>query len=63
MNSETTFEPEDFFLKIGDCLKMIPVAASTWWEGVKDGRFPKPVKIGGSTFWRYSDVLKVVQRA
>jgi hypothetical protein len=21
----------------------IPVSKSTWWQGVKDGRFPKPV--------------------
>jgi len=24
----------------------IPVSKSTWWAGVKDGRFPKPVKLG-----------------
>ena len=24
----------------------IPVSKSTWWQGVKDGRFPKPVKLG-----------------
>jgi len=25
---------------------IIPIGKSTWWEGVKTGRFPKPVKIG-----------------
>ena len=24
----------------------IPVGRSTWWAGVKEGRFPKPVKLG-----------------
>jgi prophage regulatory protein len=28
---------------------VIPVARSTWWAGVKAGRFPKPVKLGPST--------------
>ena len=23
----------------------IPVSKSTWWAGIKDGRFPKPVKL------------------
>jgi prophage regulatory protein len=24
----------------------IPVSRSTWWAGVKNGRYPKPVKLG-----------------
>jgi prophage regulatory protein len=24
----------------------IPVSKSTWWEGAKSGRYPKPVKLG-----------------
>lgn len=35
----------------------IPVSKSTWWAGVKDGRFPKPLKLGkGTTAWRVEDV-------
>jgi prophage regulatory protein len=31
----------------------IPVSKSTWWAGIKDGRFPKPVKLGPRiTAWR-----------
>jgi len=30
-----------------------PVSKSTWWAGVKSGRFPKPVKLGPRiTAWR-----------
>ena len=60
MNEAHTFQADDRLLKIKDCLTIIPVAPSTWWAGVKDGRFPQPVKIGASTFWRYSDVMKCV---
>lgn len=36
---------------------IIPVGRSTWWAGVKSGRFPKPVKLGrGITVWRESDI-------
>jgi prophage regulatory protein len=61
MKEGIVLEADDRLLKIGACLKIIPVAQSTWWVGIKDGRFPKPVKIGGNTFWRYSDIMKVVQ--
>jgi prophage regulatory protein len=61
MREGIAFEADDRFLKIEECLTIIPVAKSTWWAGTKDGRFPMPIKIGGNTFWRYSDVMKVVR--
>jgi len=36
---------------------IIPVSKSTWWAGVREGRFPKPVKLGpNSTAWRVRDI-------
>ncbi|SEO11013.1 transcriptional regulator, AlpA family [Pseudorhodobacter antarcticus] len=35
----------------------IPVSKSTWWEGVRSGRFPKPSKLGPrTTVWRAEDI-------
>lgn len=35
----------------------IPVSKSTWWQGVKDGRFPKPHKLGPrTTVWRVEEI-------
>ena len=28
---------------------IIPVSKSTWWSGVKEGRYPKPVKLSPKT--------------
>ena len=39
----------------------IPVSKSTWWEGVRDGRFPKPVKLGPRiTAWRVEDIRELI---
>ena len=36
---------------------IIPVGKSTWWLGVKSGRFPKPIKLGPkTTVWRVEDI-------
>ena len=36
----------------------IPVSESTWWAGIKSGRFPRPVKLGSrTTAWNVEDVL------
>ncbi|MCA0271760.1 MAG: AlpA family phage regulatory protein [Proteobacteria bacterium] len=35
----------------------IPVSKSTWWQGVKDGRFPRPLKLGPrTTVWRAEEI-------
>jgi prophage regulatory protein len=42
----------------------IPVSKSTWWEGVRSGRFPKPVKLGPrTTVWRRADVQLLIDNA
>jgi predicted DNA-binding transcriptional regulator AlpA len=36
---------------------IIPVSRSTWWAGVRTGRFPQPVKLSpGITVWRVEDI-------
>ena len=41
---------------------IIPVSRSTWWDGVKSGRFPRPVKLGPRiTVWRVEDIRRLIQ--
>jgi predicted DNA-binding transcriptional regulator AlpA len=41
----------------------IPVGRSTWWAGVKSGRFPQPVKLGPRiTAWRVEDIRTLIER-
>ena len=36
---------------------LIPVSKSTWWAGVKSGRFPRSYKLGpGTTVWKAAEV-------
>ncbi len=36
---------------------IIPVGKTTWWEGVKAGIYPKPIKLSaGITVWRVEDI-------
>lgn len=42
-------------------LPLIPVSKSTWWAGVKSGRFPQPVKLGPRiTAWRVEDIRALI---
>jgi len=52
----------DSLLRLPQVLELIPVSRSAWWNGVKSGRFPRPVKLGPrTTAWRKSEVLKVIK--
>ncbi len=43
---------------------VIPVGKSTWWDGVRSGRFPKPVKLGPRiTAWRVEDIRALIKEA
>ena len=43
--------------------KPIPISTSTWWEGVRSGRFPQPVKLGPKiTAWRVEDIRALIER-
>jgi prophage regulatory protein len=40
---------------------IIPVRKSAWWDGVKAGRYPKPVKLGPRvTAWRVEEIRALI---
>lgn len=42
---------------------IIPVSKSTWWAGVKSGRYPKPIKLGvRTTCWSAQDIRNIVNQ-
>lgn len=42
---------------------IIPVSKSTWWAGVRSGRFPKPVKLGERiTAWPVESILALIEQ-
>jgi predicted DNA-binding transcriptional regulator AlpA len=66
--------PETGFLRlpniIGDAKAnppipaIIPVSKSTWWAGVKSGRYPKPIKLGPRiTAWRVEDIRNLIRES
>ena len=42
---------------------IIPVSKSTWWAGVKSGRYPQPVKLSERcTAWRVEDLRALIEK-
>ncbi len=54
--------PETGFLRLPDVLSVIPVGKTCWWEGVKSGRYPRPVKLSARcTAWRAEDIRELIK--
>ena len=59
----TTFAaPPEKLLRLNEVLTRVPISRSAWYAGVKDGKFPPPIKLGPKTSaWRESDVNRLIQ--
>lgn len=58
--------PADGFVRLSSIIgpgRPIPVSKSTWWKGVQEGRYPRPVKLGLKiTAWRVDDIRALIER-
>ncbi|HNY71658.1 MAG TPA: AlpA family phage regulatory protein [Syntrophorhabdus sp.] len=54
--------PETGYIRLPEVLAVYPVSKSTWWAGIKDGRFPAGVKLSErTTAWRVEDIRKLIE--
>jgi len=55
---------DDRLLRINQIIPdILPVSKSHFWQGVKDGKYPKPVKLSARvTAWRESEILALVRQ-
>jgi len=54
--------PEIGLLRINQVLPFVPVSRSSWWQGVREGRYPKPIKLSPRvTAWRTMDIRTLIE--
>ena len=61
--------PSEGFLRLNQIVgskttpAIIPISKSSWWAGVKEGRFPQPIKLGKrTTVWRVEDIRLLFEK-
>ena len=60
-NNNVPTMPSTGYLRVSQVLKFIPVSKTTWWTGVKTGRFPKAIKLGERiTVWDVKDIRNYI---
>ncbi len=64
MSDLKTVLPETGFMRLPQILAVYPVSRSAFWAGVKDGRYPTPVKLSPRcTAWRVEDIRALIEKA
>ena len=56
---------EPGYLREKQVLRIFPVSRSSWWLGIKEGRYPKPVRLAGcerTVAWRKKDILALIEK-
>ena len=53
--------PSEGFVRLPVVVKVLGIGKTTWWVGIKEGRFPQPVKLGPrTTAWRVEDIRALI---
>ncbi len=52
--------PQEGFARLPQILYVLGISASTWWSGIRAGKFPKPLKLGTrTTVWKVELIQKL----
>lgn len=55
---------EPGFLRLKQVLEIIPVGKSSFWAGVRTGKYPKSIKLGPrTTVWRREEIYNFIANA
>ena len=64
MQIDPVTHPQSRLIKLTEVLNRLPVSRSAFYQGIKDGRYPPPVKIGErSSAWLESDIDALIAKA
>jgi prophage regulatory protein len=61
MSQSTPQIPPITLMRIPQILKVMSVSKSKFWLMVQRGEFPKPIKIGRSSFWTIEQVQAFIR--
>ena len=54
--------PSVGFLRLPEVLALFPVSRSAWYRGIKEGRYPAPIKLGKRTAaWRAEAIAALLE--
>lgn len=57
-----TFFPTVGYVRLWEVLRVVPVGKTCWYQGIKDGIYPRPVKISQRCVaWKAEDIQVLIK--
>lgn len=57
-----TFYTDEAYLRLSQILEILPFGKTKWWNGVKEGIYPQPYKLGARiTAWKVKDIRELLE--
>ena len=55
--------PPEGFVRLPVVLKVLSIGKTSWWNGVKEGKYPRPMKFGKRTArWNVKDIRALIEK-
>ena len=55
--------PQEGFVRLPQVLHVLAIGKSSFWTGIKAGRYPAPIKLAPRTAaWRVQDIRELIAR-
>ena len=54
--------PETGLVRLPQVLTALPISKSGWYEGIADGKYPRPIKLGRISLWRAEDIHALIEK-
>ena len=52
---------DDALIRLPDVLAVFPIGPTSWFKGIAEGRYPKPLRLSARTVaWRVSDIRRLL---
>ena len=53
--------PRTGYVRLSTILTVIPISKSSWWAGIKTGKYPPSYKLGRCTMWKAEDINQLIE--
>lgn len=54
--------PEEGLVRLPSVLCHFQISRSGWYQGIKEGIYPSPIKVGNKSFWKANEIRELIKK-
>ena len=62
-NDSAPILPAEGFVRLPVVLKVLSIGKTSWWNGIREGKYPRPLLLGKRTArWNVKDIRALIEK-